>query len=208
MYNGVRIGPNAGSLSSYQGIDGSGIYAWGAQLELGSFPTSYIPTSGSTVTRSADTAQITGTNFSSWYNQNEGTILWEGIFDSYGNSGSNDALFSINDGTSTNNRFSIRPRNTLATVTGPSFFQGWDWGYSLQNNTEMKGAFAIKSGDYALVTSGIVRNTSSNSSLPLPNRITSFNAYEGGAVTNVIHHKRMVYYPTRLTNAQLQSLTS
>ena len=46
---------------------------WGAQQELGNLPTSYIPTSGSTVTRNADDASITGTNFSSWYSQSEGS---------------------------------------------------------------------------------------------------------------------------------------
>ena len=44
------------------------------KLEEGSFPTSYIPTSGSTVTRAGETAKITGTNFSSWFNNTEGTI--------------------------------------------------------------------------------------------------------------------------------------
>ena len=43
-------------------------------MEAGSFPTSYIPTSGSTVTRAGETAKITGTNFSSWFNNTEGTI--------------------------------------------------------------------------------------------------------------------------------------
>ncbi len=45
-----------------------------AQLELGSFATSYIPTTASQVTRSADVATMTGTNFSNWYNATEGTM--------------------------------------------------------------------------------------------------------------------------------------
>ena len=50
---------------------------YGMQMEVGSFSTSYIPTAGSTVTRAADVASITGTNFSSWFNQVEGAILAE-----------------------------------------------------------------------------------------------------------------------------------
>lgn len=55
----------------------SSFYTWGAQLEVGSFPTSYIPTTSTTVTRAADVVSITGTNFSSWYNQSEGTVFVE-----------------------------------------------------------------------------------------------------------------------------------
>ena len=184
------------------------VLAWGWQIEQGAFPTSYIPTEGSSRTRADDDAQITGKNFSSWYNQSEGTLLWKGIFDSYNSSGSNDALFAITDGT-TNNRFSIRPRNTLATSSGNTLFQSFDWGYTVQSNTYMNGALAIKSGDYALVTSGVVRNTSSSSSVPQVNRIENFNSIEGGyTVTGVIHHQRITYYPKRLTNQQLQALTT
>ena len=64
----------SGIQSNYVGDGTSGLYLWGAQLEAGAFPTSYIPTTASTVTRSADNAQMTGTNFSSWYNSSEGTI--------------------------------------------------------------------------------------------------------------------------------------
>ena len=53
----------------------NGVYLWGPQLEVGSFPTSYIPTQASTRTRASDTAQITGKNFSDFFNKNEGTTL-------------------------------------------------------------------------------------------------------------------------------------
>jgi len=61
---------------TYSGDGTSGLYIWGTQLEAGSFPTSYIPnTSGAaSADRAADVAVMTGTNFSTWYNQTEGTI--------------------------------------------------------------------------------------------------------------------------------------
>lgn len=49
-----------------------------AQLEVGAFATSFIPTGATSVTRNPDVALMTGTNFSSWYNQPEGTFVVEG----------------------------------------------------------------------------------------------------------------------------------
>ena len=52
-------------------------YIWGAQLEAGAFPTSYIKTEASQVTRAADVASMTGTNFSSWYNALNGVFYYD-----------------------------------------------------------------------------------------------------------------------------------
>jgi len=53
--------------SGYTGDGTSGIYIWGTQLEEGSFPTSYVKSEGTAVTRAADAVKIDGTAFSDFY---------------------------------------------------------------------------------------------------------------------------------------------
>ena len=71
----VRIHAASGTSNNYAGDVTKGIYCFGAQLEAGAFPTSYIPTVAATVQRGADNASMTGTNFSSWYNTAQGTFF-------------------------------------------------------------------------------------------------------------------------------------
>lgn len=56
------------------GSGGSRVYLWGAQLEVGSFATSYIPTGSGPATRSPDVAMLSGPNLTSWYRPDEGTF--------------------------------------------------------------------------------------------------------------------------------------
>jgi len=84
---------------SYGGT-GRDVYIWGAQLEASAFPTSYIATSGSQATRVADIASMTGTNFSEWYRQDEGSVVVDGQVADTG--GSTRRWASINDGTVNN----------------------------------------------------------------------------------------------------------
>jgi hypothetical protein len=68
---------NGDNSGSYLGEVGKGIYIYGAQVEAGSFATSYIPTTTAAVTRSADVCQITGGDFSGFWNTSEGSVAAE-----------------------------------------------------------------------------------------------------------------------------------
>ena len=70
---GVIVRLVSGGSTIYDGDNTSGIYLWGAQLEEGSFATSYIPTAASTVTRNADVASVGTSQFP--YNATEGTLV-------------------------------------------------------------------------------------------------------------------------------------
>lgn len=59
----------------YQGDGTSGIYIFGYQFELGSFPTSYIPTTSHQVTRAADRCALDVN--ASWYSGGTGTIVMD-----------------------------------------------------------------------------------------------------------------------------------
>ena len=68
----LRVRNNSGNYD-YTGDGISGLYAWGAQLEVGKYPTSYIPTSTSTVSRIGDQTEVA--NVGTWFNKTEGTFV-------------------------------------------------------------------------------------------------------------------------------------
>jgi hypothetical protein len=177
-------------------------YGWGAQLEAGAFATSYIPTVASTVTRAADIASMTGTNFSSWYNQTEGTfvasadtvniatgsVIMVGSDDSnrvqIGHTGSTDAIFRIvNVGVSAN------PANIAATKTG------------------FKAALAYKQSNAAASAGGSAVTTSSPTSM-VAHTAAYLGANAAGGLQINGHIRTLTYYPSRLSDAQLQALTA
>ena len=74
---GITEGSSISAVAYTASETHSGVLFWGAQLEEGSFPTSYIPTSGSTVTRVNEGANITGDNFTSWFSASPFTLYRE-----------------------------------------------------------------------------------------------------------------------------------
>lgn len=102
--SGTATGSAAGQCQTilqtgtYAGDGTSGILFWGAQLEVGLFPTSYIPTTTTSLTRNADVAVMTGSNFSSWFNAVQGMFR----ADAYSIATGTRCLISADDNTSSN----------------------------------------------------------------------------------------------------------
>ena len=83
---------NTASDSSYVG-DGSSFYLWGAQLEQGSYPTSYIPTYGVSQTRAQDICN--GAGDVNTFNSTEGVLYTE--ISALSNDGANRAISIYKD---------------------------------------------------------------------------------------------------------------
>lgn len=187
----------------YTGDGFSGIFIWGAQLEAGAFPTSYIKTVASQVTRSADSASMTGANFSSWYRQDEGTMYGDALF---GDLTSGRLLASIT-GAINADRLTIGLGGiySAASVVDNSVQANLSFGTKTANS---KIAFAYKVNDFAASGNGSSVSTDTSGTLPVVDRlfIGSRVDFNPAVIANG-HIRKLSFYPQRLTNAQLQALT-
>ena len=184
---------------------GASFYVWGAQLEVGAFPTSYIPTTTAAVTRAADAAVMTGSNFSSWYRQDEGSFYAEGMTPS-----TSQVLVAADDG-SMSNRYQF----TIAGSYTPSFAVAAGGAISADLSTSsaevgslVKSAGAYRANDFALSANGGVAKTDTSGVLPTSVSNLRLGAWSSGAGFLNGHIRRITYYPRRLSNAELQALTA
>ena len=191
------VGNTSAVIRIQSGVVSQGIYIWGAQFEAGAFPTSYIPTSGSTATRAADVASIPVSAFG--YNQSKGTV----VIDVASINGF--TFGSIGDGTFENDlRLGASGANTVRG-TGSGFAKSVTNGsYNYETG---KIAIAIEEDNYYTAKNGIgAAGVDTSASLPPnPQRLnigSDYTNFQNG------HIKSIKYYPRRLTNAQIVELTS
>jgi hypothetical protein len=183
------------------------ILAWGAQVEAGSFPTSYIPTTSSTVTRAADVASIEGTNFSSWFTQNTGTVFVEASLQSPAASGQSPIVSIDNSGAD----FRAIARRASAGVRNTSNADLIDVTGAIWDGEKKKIAATWVPNDCALVDDGVLvgTDTSTNSPLTTVNQMQIGHVNSGGFLARMGGHiSRLAYYPYRLSDTILQEITS
>jgi hypothetical protein len=194
--------------ASYTGDGYSGIYIWGAQLEAGAFPTSYIPTVASTVTRNADVASMTGSNFTSWFNNGEGTFYAEFESDGVLPSGNFGGILEARQDSSKRIFIYLNPgesSNIALYVQNPSGVAVCNLTYGLAAQTFGKFAGAYKANDFAAVLNNLPIKTDTSGDLPYPVLLNIGN--NGGVPKGRLTISKVAYYPERLPNEQLQALT-
>ena len=175
----------------------SGI-AWGYQLEEGAFPTSHIPTNGSQLTRSTESASIPYSSVQDWYAQGKGTFYSE--FAQLGEGGSRYGnILSLGpidltawDAQSDEIKFLVYNYTYYVNITKSNYAV----------NQYYKAAATFDNNDAALSVDGVLLGT--DSSAVIPNISSSLDI---GSSSNTCVIKKIAYYPSRLTNATLQAIT-
>ena len=197
--NSLNFYPAIDGSVSYTGNGTSGLYIFGAQLEQGSYPTSYIPTSGTTVTRSAETANNAGD--ASTFNDSEGVLFAEI------QALAEDSTFrfiTISDGT-TSNRVTIffRDDNTLdGGVEGTTFFDS-----TVDILDFNKVAVKYKSGDNSFFVNGFEVDSNTETFTNTGLNQLDFDL-ANGALPFYGNTKQIQYFDTTLTDSELETLTS
>jgi hypothetical protein len=188
---------------SYSGDGTSGIYIWGAQLEAGAFPTSYIPTTTTAVTRSADVASISGSNFSSWYRQDEGSAFADF---SLPTTAGNTAIFSLSQASApTANRHSIRQGNSIITSSGTQVANFIN--QTTAANARSRIAYGYKVDDFFQVLNNGTTAADTSGAVPLSIDQLNIGKVEGTSIYSNGPIRRLTYWPARLPNSTLQTIT-
>jgi hypothetical protein len=197
------------TTAGYTGNGFSGIYIWGAQIEAGAFPTSYIPTVASQVTRAADAASMTGANFSSWFNNAEGTVY----FAYQGSSGTaGRRSFSISDGTNNNKIYGIASNgggsaSNYIDIVASGTSQGLLGATGAYTATLQTGAAAYAINNINFSKNGGAATTDTSALIPVVNQLRiGADADATLSLNGTI--RKIAYYPLAATSAQLQGLTS
>jgi len=203
--------PTAGSLT----LTVTGTVQF-ANLEVGAFATSYIPTAASQVTRTADVATMTGTNFSDWYNQSQGAIYTQA--DTYNLTASSRGIWAIGNPALGFGSGEMMYALYNASASGQISFSSFDNGVQQASitpavtpvvNVPIRSVFAYGAANYAASVSASTA-TSGGGSVPTPTSMSIGSLVSGwnGASQYLNGHvQQLNYYPQRIINAEVQAFS-
>ena len=194
------------SLGSQTSVSGNYIYAYGGQIEDGSYATSYIPTQGSVVTRVADVCNGAGNE--QVFNDSEGVLFAE--ISALADGGST-RRWSISDG-SYSNRITLEldeASNTLKAFVISADTTSYSPSEVLSDITNYnKVAIKYKQNDFALWINGFEFDVDNSGDTPINLSKMQFADGNGTDAPFYGKTKQLQYFDTALSNAELQALTS
>jgi hypothetical protein len=174
------------------------------QVEQGAFATSVIPTTTATVTRAADVASITGANFSSFYNQTEGTV-----FANYAERASSVVHVAATVSNNTNSErisLTINASNALDVVVVASSTDTFVGNQPTLTAQEYRIGFGYKADNSGVSANGSAITVDSAVTLPT---VSQLDVGARAGSTQILNStiKRLAYWPTRLADTTLQQIT-
>ena len=190
---------------SHTNSPAGGLYAWGFQAELGSYATSYIPTSGGAVTRAAETCLNGGNN--QVINSTEGVLFLNAavISKNY-----DFPTISLNDG-SNNNKVRIFPvglggNNVQVQVdenNNTKAFSATNANYDTTNFNKI--AVSWKANNFSMWMNGELGNPSSSGSGNAPVGLNNVDFASPNFYGKI---KQLKVYNKALTDSELKTLTT
>lgn len=197
---------------------GNGFIGTAMQVEARAKRTSYIPTTSAAVTRTGDRASITGANFTSWYSSGTGGTIYAEA-EAHTDATCRVLQFDRNDGSY--GSLADLLRVTGGSLTGQFQAEHYTGGVaqavlaetgstsSLPVGSVGRGCTAWNTNDFSLVANGVQGTVDNAGALPagLARLALGYESVGDNAELNG-WIKRVVYWPTRLTNAQMVAITS
>lgn len=181
------------------------VFAWGMQLESGIYETSYIPTSGTSVTRVGDVCNDGGD--ATIFNDSEGVLFVEiaALADDL-----TSRVISLNDG-STSNRVIILYQTITSAIRvivssgGSIEFDSNTQNYDITNFNKI--ALKYNENDFALWINGTEISTDTSGLTPIGLNNLEFNNANG--TSNFFGKcKQLIYFNEALTDTELETLTT
>ena len=193
--------------SSFTGNVNNNIYIYGAMLEEGSYPTSYIKSnSGSATTRLAETAS--GSGSAATFNDSEGVLMAE--ISALANDLTNRQI-TLSDGTN-DNRLVLKYDNQSNIIQSFNRVGGTETAFLSASITDItlfsKCLVKYKVNDYQLWINGFKLDADTSASVWASSTLNDLKLNAGGGADFFGKTKQVQYFDTALTDTQLEELTS